>query len=77
MKEISPGFQEKMAHLRSGIRGMYRVSENIDLVHSGNADRPISVRFVRSHGRRYHPMTRDEALSLAAALLELTERDLA
>ncbi|WP_039686764.1 hypothetical protein [Tateyamaria sp. ANG-S1] len=77
MKEISPGFFEKIGHLRSGIRSMYRVSASVDLIHSGDKDLPITLKLASTAGPQYHPLRREEALALAAALVDLAERDLA
>ncbi len=56
---------------------MYRVSAGVDLIHSGDKDLPIALKLQSTAGAQYHLLRREEALALAAALVELAERDLA
>ena len=77
MKKISPNLLEKIGHLRSGILGMYSVGPGIDIIHNGDTDLPITLKLRSGSGPHYHPLRRKEALALAAALVELAERDLA
>ena len=77
MKSISPNLLEKIGHLRSGIYGMFSVGPGIDVIHTGDKDLPITLKLRTGRGPHYHPLRRKEALALAAALVDLAERDLA
>ena len=56
---------------------MFSVGPGIDVIHTGDKDLPITLKLRTGRGPHYHPLRRKEALALAAALVDLAERDLA